>query len=73
MTIDDLMQRIEETEPDADSMLEGNGFERSVPRRARTADSATLVCRCLIRAVSDGAPDPARQLDRFAETGNWLG
>jgi leucine dehydrogenase len=27
----------------ADSLLEGNGFEPSVPRRARTADSATLV------------------------------
>jgi hypothetical protein len=27
----------------ADSALEGNGFEPSVPRRARTADSATLV------------------------------
>jgi hypothetical protein len=26
-----------------DSPLEGNGFEPSVPRRARTADSATLV------------------------------
>ena len=31
---------------------------------------ATLECRCLIRAVSDGAPDPARQLDRFAEACN---
>jgi hypothetical protein len=27
----------------ADSSLEGNGFEPSVPRCARTADSATLV------------------------------
>ena len=44
---------------ETDCLLEGNGFEPSVPRCARTADSATLVSRRLIRAVSGGAPDSA--------------
>jgi hypothetical protein len=41
----------------SDSPLEGNGFEPSVPRCARIADSAAVVWRRLIRAVSGGSSD----------------
>jgi hypothetical protein len=36
-------RRLERNRKFVDSPLEGNGFEPSVPRRARTADSAILV------------------------------
>jgi hypothetical protein len=36
-------RRLERNRKSVDSPLERNGFERSVPRRAHTADSATVV------------------------------
>jgi len=40
-----------------DSLLEESGFEPSVPRCARTAESAAMVRRRLIRPVSGGSSD----------------
>ena len=56
---------------ETDWLLEGSGFEPSVPRCARTADSAAVVWRRLIRAVSGGSSD-RRPTTRSVRRGRQL-